>query len=157
MKIKKLFENWGMTGLKLNAGFMEMEWQPQDKDRDAAWELYVELLTRTATQQLPDDSGLESSALHSVYSLFDITRNILKHYGRDSIQFAKVAIIVLNQVIRPFTSHWHKMAEQGAFDDTEQCKQFREQLISLQEQLTKYMGMLAEIANIEEISSITSP
>ncbi len=154
MKMQKLFENWDMTGLKLNLGFLETEWEPQVKDSEAAWEMYVELLTRIATQPLCDDSGTESSALASVYSLFGITRNILREYGKDSIGFAKIAIIILNQVIRPFTARWHKLSEEGAFQDPEQCSVFRTELEALQVNLRNYMGMLAEIAGVEEISSI---
>ncbi|MFK5949297.1 MAG: hypothetical protein QM500_11075 [Methylococcales bacterium] len=145
-----------MTGLKLNLGFLETEWEPQVKDSEAAWEMYVELLTRIATQPLPDDSGLESSALASVYSLFGITRGILREHGKDSIGFAKIAIIILNQVIRPFTARWHKLSEEGAFQDSDQCALFRDELKVLQVSLGNYMGMLAEIAGVEEISSIIS-
>ncbi len=155
MKMQKLFENWDMKGLKLNLAFLETEWEPQVKDSEAAWEMYVELLTRVATQPLEDDSGLESSALISVYSLFAVTRKILKEYGKDSISFAKVAIIILNQVIRPFTARWHKASEEGAFQDPEQCLLFRNELKALQVDLGNYMGMLAEIAGVEEISAIT--
>lgn len=154
MKIQKLFENWDMTGLKLKLGFLETEWEPQVKDSEAAWEMYVELLTRIATQPLPDNSGMESSALASVYSLFNITRGILRKYGKDSIGFAKIAIIVLNQIVRPFTARWHKLSEEGAFQDQEQCTLFRKELKELQINLKNYMGMLAEIAGVEEISSI---
>ncbi|MDO9312334.1 MAG: hypothetical protein Q7T85_11690 [Nitrosomonas sp.] len=45
MKIKDLFENWNLTGLRINAPFMEMDWKPSDPDKEAAWDLYVELLT----------------------------------------------------------------------------------------------------------------
>lgn len=154
MKIQKLFENWDMTGLKLKLGFLETEWVPQVKDSEAAWEMYVELLTRIATQPLPDNSGMESSALESVYSLFGITRGILRKHGKDSIGFAKIAIIVLNQIVRPFTARWHKLSEEGAFQDQEQCIIFRKELKELQVNLKSYMGMLAEIAGVEEISSI---
>lgn len=153
MKIQKLFENWDMKGLKLKLGFLETEWEPQVKDSEAAWEMYVELLTRIATQPLPDDSGMESSALESVYSLFGITRSILRKYGKDSIGFAKIAIIVLNQVVRPFTARWHKLSEEGAFQNLDQCTLFRNELKELQVSLKNYMGMLAEIAGVEEISS----
>lgn len=154
MKIQKLFENWDMKGLKLKLGFLETEWVPQVKDSEAAWEMYVELLTRIATQPLPDNSGMESAALESVYSLFGITRGILRKYGKDSIGFAKIAIIVLNQIVRPFTARWHKLSEEGAFKDMEQCALFRKELKELQLNLKSYMGMLAEIAGVEEISSI---
>jgi len=157
MKMQKLFENWDMTGLKLNLGFLETEWEPQVKDSEAAWEMYVELLTRIATQPLPDDSGIETTALDSVYSLFGITRDILRKYGKDSIGFAKIAIIILNQVLRPFTARWHKLSVEGAFQDPNQVSIFRSELQDLQENLQNYMGMLAEIAGVEEISAITMP
>lgn len=157
MKMQKLFQNWDMTGLKLNLGFLETEWEPQIKDSEAAWEMYVELLTRIATQPLPDDSGVETTALESVYSLFGITRDILRKYGKDSIGFAKIAIIILNQVLRPFTARWHKLSMEGAFKDTHQVSIFRSELLDLQVKLQNYMGMLAEIAGVEEISPITMP
>jgi hypothetical protein len=156
MKIQKLFEDWGMTGLKLNLRFLETEWEPQIKDSEAAWELYVELLTRIATQPLPDQSGIESSALSSVYSLFGITREVLRKYGKDSIGFAKIAIIILNQVVRPFTARWHKLSGEGAFQDSVQCSIFRKELEDLQISLRKYMGMLAEISGVEDISEVTN-
>lgn len=156
MKMRKLFENWDMTGLKLNLRFLEMEWRPQVKDSEAAWEMYVELLTRVATQPLPDNVGVEHRALVSVYSLFDITRGILREYGKDTIGFAKIAIIILNQVIRPFTARWHKLSEEGAFEDEKQRIAFRGELKELQVKLRNYMGMLAEIAGVEDISEITS-
>jgi hypothetical protein len=119
--------------------------------------MYVELLTRIATQPLPDDSGIETSALDSVYSLFGITRDILRKYGKDSIGFAKIAIIILNQVLRPFTARWHKLSVEGAFQNPNQVSVFRSELQDLQVTLQNYMGMLAEIAGVEEISSITMP
>jgi len=157
MNVQKLFENWDMKGLKINMGFLKTEWEPQVSDSEAAWEMYVELLTRIATQPLPSDTGIESSALESVYSLFGITRGILRKYGKDSLGFAKIGIIILNQVVRPFTARWHRLCNEGAFKDEKQCLLFRDELEALQVQLRNYMGMLAQIAGVEDISSITSP
>lgn len=50
MKVKDLFENWGLTNIKLNVGFMEAEFEAKPDDQEAAWEMYVELITRTLTQ-----------------------------------------------------------------------------------------------------------
>ena len=46
MRLKDLLSKWNLTSLKVTTPFLEMEWEPQDADRDAAWELYVELITR---------------------------------------------------------------------------------------------------------------
>ena len=63
MNIKGLFEKWHLDSLKVNTKFLELEFKPGDKDKDAAWALYVELLTRVTTQALKDDEGNEESAL----------------------------------------------------------------------------------------------
>ena len=113
MKWSDWLENWGMTSLRVKAGFLDMEFKPQDPDRDAAWEMYIELLTRVTTQALPQGHGDEAMALTSMFKLFDITRTIIKK--RHCVEFTKIAIVVLNQRIRPFTAKWHKRSLAGGF------------------------------------------
>src|SRR4030042_3726329 len=146
MKWRKWLENWDMTSLKIKTSFLEMEWKPQDEDKAAALELYVEFLTRTATQQLDSEHGDEKTALDSVYSLFGITRQVLKNNTRNCTEFTKIAIVVLNQVIRPFTAKWHRLSLQGAFAEAEGQQEFRTELASLQVTLRKYTKMLADMA-----------
>lgn len=153
MKWKKWLENWDMTSLKINTKFLEMEWKPQTADKDAAWELYIELLTRITTQELNDDDGNEESALNSVYKIFDLTREIIKKYKRDCMEFSKVAIVVLNQVIRPFTAKWHKKSLDG-FNDNDKVE-FRKELKVLQKKLKIYTQMLGQMAGVEEINDLT--
>ena len=62
MKWRDWLERWGMSSLSINAGILNAEWTPRDPDRSAAWELYVELLTRIATQDLPAEHGDEKTA-----------------------------------------------------------------------------------------------
>ena len=154
MKWAEWIEQWGMTGLKINAGFLQAEWEPKDPDKDAAWEMYIELLTRVSTQALPIDHGDEKTALESIYSLFPITREIIKKHGKHCNEFAKIAIIVLNQVIRPFTAKWHRLSLQGAFDDPQKCEEFRNHLEQLQGRLKAYTKMLADMAGVEDLTSL---
>src|SRR5437667_5963674 len=121
MKRRDFLQKWGLSGLKIKAGFLEGEFAPKDPDRDAAWELYIELLTRVTTQDLPPDDGDEKVALDSVYAIFPLTREILRHHGSGCGEFAKLAIPVLNQIIRPFTAKWHRLAVAGAFKDRGTC------------------------------------
>lgn len=151
---RDLLEQWGFTGLRVNAGVLSAEFGPRDADRQAAWELYVELLTRIATQPLPADDGDEATALESVYSLFATTREILRRHGSSCIEFAKLAIIVLNQVVRPFTAKWHKESLDAAFDDPAKCAAFRAELAALQRTLQAYMKALADIAMVEDLSDL---
>lgn len=142
-----------MSSLKINTKFLEMEWQPQDADRNAAWELYIELLTRVTTQELPDGDGDELAALSSIYKIFDLTREIIKKNKRDCIEFTKIAIIVLNQLIRPFTAKWHK---KSLIELNQEDKiLFRKELKELQAKLRLYTQMLGEMAGVEEINDLT--
>lgn len=154
MKWRKWLEEWDMTSLKIKTPFLDAEWKPQDEDKTAAWELYIELLTRITTQPLAQEHGDEKTALESVYSLFPITRQVIKDNGRHCIEFTKIAIVVLNQVIRPFTAKWHRLSVQGAFDKSEKCDEFRTELIELQGELKKYTRMLANMAGVEDLTEL---
>ena len=154
MKIQELFEKWSLTGLRVKTPIMDIEWKPSDSDKDAAWDLYIELLTRITTQPLPDEDGVEQSALSSIYDLFGITRQTLKEHGRSCIEFSRIAVIVLNQIVRPFTSRWHQRSEQGAFKSPEICIEFRSELKDLQVHLRNYTGLLAELANVEDLTGV---
>ena len=154
MKLKEWLDEWSMTSLKIKVGFLETEWQPHDVDKDAAWELYIELLTRSTTQNISPDDGDEQAALESIYSLFRLTRDISKRQGRHCINFTKIAIPVLNQVVRPFTAKWHRLSLQGAFDDPDLRGEFREELSELQQVLRTYTMMLSDMADVEDLTEL---
>ena len=157
MNVRDLFEKWRLTSLKVKTPFLDMDWNPSDPDRGAAWDLYVELLTRTATQPLADKDGLELSALESVFSIFALTRSTLKTHGSGCSQFTRIAVVILNQIIRPFTSKWHLLSQNGGFTDPQHCKEFRADLENLQVTLRNYAGLLAELANVEDLTTFDTP
>ena len=154
MKRRDFLEKWGLSSLKINLGFLEGEFKPSDPDRAAAWELYVELLTRVTTQSLAPEDGDEKTALDSVYAVFPLTREILRRQGSGSGEFAKLAIPVLNQVIRPFTAKWHRDSLAGAFNDASQCQAFRSELGMLQIDLGNYTRALAAMAEVEDLTAL---
>ena len=154
MNLGAHFERFGLTKVRLGPKWAKVEIDFNDEDRNAAWELYVEMLTRIVTQPLPASAGDEQTALDSVYSLFATTREILRRRGKGTVQFSKVAIPVLNQVVRPFTAKWHRESLSGAFRDTEKRKEFREQLEQLQGDLRNYNRLLAEIAGVEDLTDL---
>ncbi|MCK5269159.1 MAG: hypothetical protein KAJ46_00185 [Sedimentisphaerales bacterium] len=151
MNIREWLAKSGIK-LKFKTPILELDWEPKDEDKQAAWELYIELLTRITTQPLPDDSGDELSALSSVHKLFKLTRDVLKRSGRNCIQFTRIAVAVLNQRIRPFTAKWHKLSLENAFKNKEHCKQFRKELAVMQNELILYSKMLADMAGVEDIT-----
>jgi len=154
MKWGKWLEQWDMTSLKVKTPFLDMEWKPQDEDKAAAWELYIELLTRITTQPLANSHGDEQTALTSVYTIFPTTREIIKKNGRHCVEFTKIAVLILNQKIRPFTAKWHRLSSQGKLLDSEQCDQFRKELLELQLVLKLYSKMLADMAGVEDLTEL---
>lgn len=154
MKLETLLKNFHLDKIRLSSSGLAMDISFKQADKDAAWELYIEMLTRITTQPLPSEAGDEKTALDSVYALFGITREILRSRGRKTIEFSKVAIPVLNQVVRPFTAKWHKESLAGAFKREDKRKEFRTDLAALQENLRNYNRMLANIAGVEDLTSL---
>ena len=154
MNLESLFEQFHLKNVHLGPRWAKAELDFKDEDRDAAWELYVEMLTRIVTQPLPASAGDERTALESIYSLFPTTREILRRRGKGTVQFSKVAIPILNQVVRPFTAKWHRESLSNAFGHAEKRKEFRKQLELLQEDLRNYNRLLAEIAGVEDLTDL---
>ena len=154
MNLPSLFERFHLKNVRLGPQWAKVEFEFKDEDRSAAWELYVEMLTRIVTQPLPASAGDERTALESIHSLFPTTREILRRHGSGAVQFSKVAIPILNQVVRPFTAKWHRESLAGAFDDAKRRKEFRGEMEYLQTKLRHYNRMLAEIADVEDLTDL---
>ena len=131
------------------------EWDPDENDQKAAWEMYVEMATRITTRPLPLEHGDEKVALESVYSLFSSTRDVLKKHGRNCKTFPILAIKILNHEVRPFTQKWHSRSLAGEFKTEIACLAFRDDLESLQGILREYMQILAKMAGVEDFANLT--
>lgn len=154
MNLKNWLKKWELDNLKINSHILEVELTFNNSDKLAAWEMYIELLTRVTTQHLEPKDGDEKAALNSVFSIFDITRNILKQHGPSCIEFTKIAIVILNQVIRPFTAKWHRKSIKGDFENQNSCYQFRQELLILQQNIRKYTKALSDIAGVEDLTEL---
>jgi transcriptional regulator with XRE-family HTH domain len=84
--------------------------------RAAAWEVYVELVTRISALEVGEESGLLREALASLHSLFGTVRAILRGYGPDvaaagdeASEVSILAIAILNDVLRPLLSYWNPL------------------------------------------------
>ncbi len=133
-------------------------------ERRAAWELYVELNTRIATQALKEHGGMLRKALDSLYDLFGITRGILKDagpavaQGPESVGF--YAMELLNQVVRPVLDKWHPALsdwEEGRESGVSavkhenkwaRSKDLRSELESTRKNLIVYCDALAMLAGV---------
>lgn len=150
------------VGLPFNLG--QLEFEPDEVQQRAAWELYVELTTRIAVQPLGPDEGLMREALSSLYSIFGVTREILRQAGPSVAQgpnsFGPVAIEVLNKGLRPFLAKWHplllaheqkRQSEVSARDHErswDKVSEFRKELAKVQEQMMIYAEALGKIAGV---------
>ncbi|WP_373525738.1 hypothetical protein [Nostoc sp.] len=154
------------VSVSLPFGIGSMSWKVDITERKAAWSLYVELVTRIAVQSLEVDQGLVREALNSLYSLFGITREVLKVAGpnvggsRNSV--GGIAIAVLNNGLRPFLAKWHPLLQaweakrplglspkEHEQNWSEEPK-LRSELEALRNGLEKYAKALAVIAGVEE-------
>jgi len=148
--------------VNLPFGLGSLEFEANEIEQRAAWSLYVELTTRTAIQSLDTHEGSLREVLDSLYSLFELTREILREAGPDvahgTDSFGPVAITVLNKGLRPFSSKWHPLLQ--AYEEErppdispskheqnwEHYHKMRQELAGLQKQMEIYADVLAEIA-----------
>jgi len=146
-------------------GLGQLEFEPDEVEQRAAWELYVELMTRVVLHPLGPDDGILREALTSLYSLFNVTRKILRDAGPDVAQgpdsFGPVAIEVLNKGLRPFLTKWHplllaheQMREPGVSPADhergwESAPDLRQEFSKVQEGLRIYAEALARIAGVK--------
>lgn len=153
------------------------KWAPDEFERKASWEMYVELVTRISVVELGPEEGLVREALSSLYALFDITRKILRSYGpdvarpkiSDSYSFGYLAVAVLNGAIRPLLSYWHpllshweskKPADKSPVewevawkdkDGKDLNVQLRQELGEVRESLVQYANLLAEVVEVPSL------
>src|SRR5258708_17833110 len=143
-------------------------WQPDETEQRAAWEMYIELITRISLAELRPGEGLLHEALTSLYTLFDTTRKILREYGPSvarlkdgsEVSFGYLAIAILNCVIRPVLAKWHprllhfesiqtnsisSVQYEQQWEDSEQLRQELNQVRTI---LVEYAELLAEIAEV---------
>lgn len=146
-------------------------WGPDRAEKQAAWEIYVELVTRVPMTILEDDRGLLSEALASFYSLFQTTRTILRQLGpvqthpdagpERSVSY--LAVGMLNLALRPFLSKWHPLLKDyedrrpmsvGVLEYERQWERYtelRQEMIALRPPLLDYADAFAQIAGTSSL------
>ncbi len=153
-------------------GIIAGTWKPDEREQDAAWEMYVELITRiSVAEPLPNEGSLRES-LSSLYSLFTTTRQILRSYGPTvarpkhggQLSFGFLAINVLNYVLRPVLTKWHPLLSDYEHQrgtqvsplkheaEWERAEELRQVLQRVRTMLLEYSSVLSEISRIESIS-----
>jgi len=158
-------------GLPFGLGSLGGTWEPSDEERRAAWEMYVELITRVSVQELAAGEGSLREALTSLYQLFGTTREILRAHGPavatrkggSDLSFGILAVTVLNSALRPMLTKWHP--ELAHYESTraadvspveherrwERADELRRDLNELRAVLRKYADYLGEVADVPSL------
>jgi hypothetical protein len=153
------------------------EWVADEAQQRAAWEMYVELVTRVAVQPLGPDEGLLREALASLYALFGETRRILREHGPDvatplkkgRLSFGAIAVDVLNVWLRPLLASWHPRL--AGHEDTrkpgittvdherawQHAGELRAELEGLRGKLTAYADLLAQVCGVPSLHARPAP
>jgi hypothetical protein len=152
-------------------GTISGKWKPDETEQRAAWELYVELVTRVSVAALQPDEGLLRESLSSLYAIFHNTRALLRSYGpslarpaHDSdVSFGVLALHILNYVLRPVLATWHPLLLDyeytreetiSAFEHErrwEKAGELRQALSSTRIILIDYANILAQVAGVPEL------
>jgi len=153
-------------------GKIEGTWEVDENDKKAAWEMYVELITRISVAKLRPEEGLLREALSSLYTLFETTRNILKNYGpsiaqpkgNGKLSFGYLAVTILNVVLRPVLAKWHPLLldyENKRHDSTtstlerekqwDKYEELRQVLNETRESLIEYANLLSDVAGVPSL------
>lgn len=178
-KIKRYLRRRNVESVQLSKVEMDLfgagkaTWKPDRVQQDAAWEMYVELVTRIALQPLDKGEGLLREALSSLHVLFGETRRILREGGprvaiplddgNDDPTFGQAAVRILNDILRPFLSKWHPLLEEYEEQrgegvsrlehemQWERYDELHEELHEVQKKLKHYADILAEACGIQRI------
>lgn len=147
-------------------GWISVSMEPNEIEQKAAWQLYVELSTRVATQPFDLRTGRLRAALSSLYELFGITRGVLRDGGpalaSGANSLGPIAIRFLTEVLARFTTKWHEpllayertcLPEQDPRMHEREWEKFQEavrDLAELQTQIEAFVRALGEIAGVRD-------
>lgn len=170
MPIKEVGVELGWGPAKLSG-----KWAPDLAERDAAWEMYVELVTRISVMPLGPGHGILREALTSLYQLFGVTREILRKYGPavarppkpGHYRFGHLAVWMLNAALRPVLARWHpelqrweatRPADRSVVEHEERwdrAGELRAELEALRRVLLQYAEILATVCEAPALIDAT--
>jgi hypothetical protein len=152
-------------------------WVPADAERSAAWELYLELITRVSVEELDREEGFLREALSSLYTFFGTTREILRRYGPEiapplapgHVSFGVLAVTDLNRVLRPLLASWHPRLT--AYESTrpadvdpvayerawEHADALRSEIAAVRQTLVSLARTLQKVAGVSDLIDLPAP
>jgi len=145
-------------------------WYPTENERKAAWDMYVEIVTRIPVAYVKPEMSLLRICLSSLYKLFDVTREILRKYGptiarpraEGQLSFGYLSIKVLDLILRPFMMKWHPLLAEyertrKEFDSPQdhekkwaRYEEFNKAMSEVSEAMMHYVNLLALASDMQE-------
>lgn len=161
--------------LKITIPFLSIEgvvWEANETQRDAAWEMYVELVTRVSAVELPEEEGILRESLTSLYKIFQLTREILRKYGPNvarpykgsEMTFGRLAVFILNKILSPILTKWHPLLSDWEHQRKPNCSlvqhekdwpknnELRNEINRVRRELIGCVKVLEVIANISDLT-----
>lgn len=142
----------------------QLTFQVDNDGKQTAWELFIEVTTRVATQPLGQEEGFLREALDSLYALFGRTRQLLAQSRPSNVSGGKtveyLALTMLNRELRPFLSRWHprltRFERSGEPDEAawEDNAAFREELEAMRGRLLEFGLSFARLAGVSDPGSV---
>ena len=145
-------------------------WEPDESEVSAAWELYVEIVTRVPIGSYSRNGGSILESLSSIYSLFETTRGVLRTHGPSvarskngtNLSFGYLAVSMLNIVLRPFLTMWHPQLRDWQRKNPNldehawpRNQDYWDALEVLGDQLRQYAELFAEVAEVPELTAMS--
>lgn len=142
----------------------QLTFQVDNDGKQTAWELFIEVTTRVATQPLGQEEGFLREALNSLHLLFGRTREVLTKSRPSNVSGNKtveyLALTMLNRELRPFLSRWHprltRFEQSGGNDETAWADRtaFREELEAMRQRLLEFALSFAQLAGVNDPESV---
>lgn len=144
----------------LNFGVVKLGGKLSEQDRQCAWKLYTEIVTRVAvTGKRKDDSATDFTgevlieSLASLYSFFQEARSIMKEFPvgkikeREQEHFGKLIHDLLTDVLRPFLERWQ--ADYRSWWKQQNLE--AESWFSMQQKYNKYDELITDWTNLRKL------
>lgn len=142
--------------------FTQFKFVVDAEHRRAAWKLFIELITRVATQPLAVGDGDLGLALKSLHGIFGTVREQLKtmnpskNLEGDTVEM--LAVRMLNLHLRPFLTKWHPHFDTHAALPAEESQrawvreeEFRADLEALRLNMHQYVRAFGELAGVKGV------
>ena len=172
MHLKDLFQKWKLTDLHIEASVLDIPYTPSEEDKNACWDLCVELLMFLKQQWYPygdgvghfiqgkelmfdywdvDNATFFQNFIDRVVALETATGKLLQQHGRKVPCFVKISDIFLNYVVQPFLGHLnipgHEHVREGFDEHLDECV----------DRVRRYAKLLADVADVKDLVEIETP